>query len=84
MLMLSEDSFRILVSASEEISKSELGFLISEKSRFFEVVTYAEQLLTVKEASLVYSAGVTLCETNRSKYRIESLGGYMCDTPAAD
>ena len=63
MLMLSEDSFRILVSASEEISKSELGFLISEKSRFFEVVTYAEQLhgkLTVKEASLVYSAGVTL------------------------
>ena len=87
MLMLSEDSFRILVSASEEISKSELRFLISEKSRFFEVVTYAEQLhgkLTVKEASLVYSAGVTLCETNRSKYRIESLGGYTCDTPAAD
>ena len=36
--MLSHDSFRILVSASEEGSKPELGFLISEKGRFFEVV----------------------------------------------
>ena len=31
MLMLSEDSFTILVWASEERSKSELGFLVSEK-----------------------------------------------------
>ena len=63
MLMLSEDSFRILVSASEERSKSELGFLISEKGRFFEVVTHAGQLhgkVTVRDSSLVYSAGVTL------------------------
>ena len=63
MLMLSEDSLRMLVSASEERSKSELGFLISEKGRFFEVVTHARQLYgkgTVKEASLVYSVGVTL------------------------
>ena len=45
MLMLSDDSFRILVSASEERSKPELGFLISEKGRFFEVViTHKEQL----------------------------------------
>ena len=61
--MLSEDSFRILVSASEERSKSELGFLISEKGSFFEGVTHAGQFhgkLAVKEASLVYSAGVTL------------------------
>ena len=63
MLMLSEDSFRILLSPSEERSKSELGFLISAKGRFFEDVTHAGQLhgkLTVKGASLVYSAGVTL------------------------
>ena len=64
MLMLSDDSFRILVSASEEGSKPELGFLISEKGRFFEVViTHIGQLhgkLTVKETSLVYSADVTL------------------------
>ena len=63
MLMLSKDSFRILVSASEERSKSELGFLISVKGRFFEVVTHAGQLhgkVTVRDSSLVYSAGVTL------------------------
>ena len=64
MLMLSDDSFRILVSASEEGSKPEPGFLISEKGRFFEVViTDTCQLhrkLTVKETSLVYSAVVTL------------------------
>ena len=64
MLMLSDDSYRILVSASEERSKPGLGFLMSEKGRFFEVViTNVGQLhgkLTVKEASLVYSAGVTL------------------------
>ena len=44
-------------------SKSELGFLISAKGRFFEVVTHAGQVhgkLTVKGASLVYSAAVTL------------------------
>lgn len=59
MLMLSDDSFRILVSASEERSKPELGFL-----RFFKVViTDTGQFhgkLTVKEASLLYSADVTL------------------------
>ena len=64
MLMLSDDSSTILVSASEERSKPELGFLISEKGRFFEVViAHAGQLhgkLTVKEASLLYSADVTL------------------------
>ena len=64
MLMLSDDSFRILVSASEVGSKPEPGFLISEKGRFFEVViTDTWQLhrkLTVKETSLVYSAVVTL------------------------
>ena len=84
MLMLSDDSFRILVSASEEGSKPELGFLISEKGRFFEVViTHTGQLhgkLTVKEASLVYSAGVTTFDvtpTYRGKHRIESLCGYV-------
>ena len=83
MLMLSEDSFRILVSACEERSRSELGFLISEKGRFFEVVTHVGQLhgkLTVKEASLVYSAGVTTFDvtpTYRGKHRIESLCGYV-------
>ena len=83
MLMLSEDSFRILVSACEERSRSELGFLISEKGRFFEVVTHVGQLhgkLTVKEASLAYSAGVTTFDvtpTYRGKHRIESLCGYV-------
>ena len=64
MLMLSDDSFRILVSASEEGSKPELGFLISEKGRFFEVVIadtwQLHGKLTVKETSLLYSAVVTL------------------------
>ena len=70
MLMLSDDSFRILVSASEEGSKPELGFLISEKGRFFEVViTDTGQLhgkLTVKETSLVYSADETSIALNLS------------------
>ena len=58
LLMLSWDSFRILMSTSEE----RLLIIIS-KGRIFKVVTHAGQLhgkLTVKEASLVYSAGVTL------------------------
>ena len=70
MLMLSDDSFRILVSASEEGSNPELGFLISEKGRFFEVViTDTGQLhgkLTVKETSLVYSADETSIALNLS------------------
>ena len=52
------------MSASEEGSKPGLGFLMSEKRRFFEVVIiHTGQLhgkLTVKETSLVYSADVTL------------------------
>ena len=64
MLMLSDDSFRILVSASEEGSTPGLRFQMSEKGRFFEVViTHTGQLhgkLTVKEASLVYSTDVAL------------------------
>ena len=67
MLMLSDDSFRILVSASEERSKPELGFLISEKGRFFEVViTHIGQL----HGKLVYGVWYACCIQQMLHYHI--------------
>ena len=67
MLMLSDDSFRILVSASEERSKPELGFLISEKGRFFEVViTHIGQL----HGKLVYGVWYAWCIQQMLLYHI--------------
>ena len=88
MLMLSEDSFRILVSPSEE--KIQIGAGISNIRKKQVLWSCNLRRAAPWEADSeggkfgVFSRCYFTTFDVRSKHRIESLGGYMCDTPAAD